>query len=40
MSHDANTIDSRSHEGELNKLFWIFLTAEFALFGTHYSQRY
>ena len=35
MSHDANTIDSRTHEGELNKLgFWIFLTAEFALFGT------
>ena len=29
MSHDANTIDSRTHEGELNKLgFWIFLTAE------------
>nr|MDK7275046.1 cytochrome aa3 quinol oxidase subunit III [Staphylococcus epidermidis] len=26
MSHDANTIDSRTHEGELNKLgFWIFL---------------
>ena len=35
MSHDTNTIDSRTHEGELNKLgFWIFLTAEFALFGT------
>ena len=35
MSHDANTIDSRTHEGELNKLgFLIFLTAEFALFGT------
>ena len=35
MSHDANTIDSRTHEGELNKLgFWIFLTAEFSLFGT------
>lgn len=35
MSHDANTIDQRSHEGELNKLgFWIFLTAEFSLFGT------
>ena len=35
MSHDTNTIDSRTHEGQLNKLgFWIFLTAEFALFGT------
>ena len=35
MSHNANTIDQRSHEGELNKLgFWIFLTAEFSLFGT------
>ncbi|KYH14843.1 cytochrome aa3 quinol oxidase subunit III [Staphylococcus kloosii] len=35
MSHDTNTIDSRSHEGNLNKLgFWIFLTAEFSLFGT------
>ncbi|MCA2500726.1 cytochrome aa3 quinol oxidase subunit III [Staphylococcus xylosus] len=35
MSHDANTIDQRSHEGNLNKLgFWIFLTAEFSLFGT------
>lgn len=35
MSHDTNTIDSRTHEGELNKLgFWIFITAEFALFGT------
>ncbi|MDH9160941.1 cytochrome aa3 quinol oxidase subunit III [Staphylococcus casei] len=35
MSHDANTIDTRSHEGNLNKLgFWIFLTAEFSLFGT------
>ncbi|MBD4452458.1 cytochrome aa3 quinol oxidase subunit III, partial [Xanthomonas citri pv. citri] len=23
MSHDTNTIDSRTHEGELNKLgFW------------------
>ena len=40
MSHDTNTVDSRTHEGQLNKLgFWIFLTAEF-----HYSvpcsQRY
>lgn len=36
MSHDTNTIDSRTHEGELNKLgFWIFITAEFALFGTY-----
>ena len=27
MSHDTNTIDSRTHEGQLNKLgFWIFLT--------------
>ncbi|WP_436966277.1 cytochrome aa3 quinol oxidase subunit III [Staphylococcus shinii] len=35
MSYNANTIDQRSHEGELNKLgFWIFLTAEFSLFGT------
>lgn len=35
MSHDANTIDQRSHEGNLNRLgFWIFLTAEFSLFGT------
>ena len=35
MSHDTNTVDSRTHEGQLNKLgFWIFLTAEFALFGT------
>ena len=35
MSHDTKTIDSRSHEGELNKLgFWIVLTAEVALFGT------
>ncbi|MGX5789608.1 cytochrome aa3 quinol oxidase subunit III [Staphylococcus equorum] len=35
MSHNANTIDQRSHEGGLNKLgFWIFLTAEFSLFGT------
>ena len=26
MSHDTNTIDSRTHEGQLNKLgFWIFL---------------
>ncbi|MEJ7454002.1 cytochrome aa3 quinol oxidase subunit III, partial [Staphylococcus xylosus] len=33
MSHDVKTIDARTHEGELNKLgFWIFLTAEFALF--------
>ena len=35
MSHDANTIDQRSHQGNLNRLgFWIFLTAEFSLFGT------
>ncbi|MGE7363472.1 cytochrome aa3 quinol oxidase subunit III [Staphylococcus cohnii] len=35
MSHDANTIDQRSHEGNLNRLgFWIFLTAEVSLFGT------
>ncbi|WP_449455709.1 cytochrome c oxidase subunit 3 [Streptococcus suis] len=35
MSHKVDTIDSRTHEGNLNKLgFWIFLTAEFALFGT------
>lgn len=35
MSHDANTIDQRSHEGNLNRLgFWVFLTAEFSLFGT------
>ncbi len=36
MSHkNVNTIDARTHEGDLNKLgFWIFLTAEFALFGT------
>ncbi|GAB5667053.1 hypothetical protein JMUB7495_27460 [Staphylococcus aureus] len=35
MRHDTHTIDSRTHEGELNKLgFWIFITAEFALFGT------
>ena len=35
MSHDANTIDQRSHESNLNKLgFWVFLTAEFSLFGT------
>ena len=35
MSHDTNTVDSRTHEGQLNKLgFWIFLTAEFSLFGT------
>ena len=35
MSHDANTIDQRSHEGNLNRLgFWIFLAAEFSLFGT------
>ncbi|MFQ3782316.1 cytochrome aa3 quinol oxidase subunit III [Staphylococcus saprophyticus] len=35
MSHDANTIDQLSHEGNLNKLgFWVFLTAEFSLFGT------
>ena len=34
MSHDTNTVDSRTHEGQLNKLgFWIFLT-EFSLFGT------
>ena len=27
MSHDTNTVDSRTHEGQLNKLgFWIFLT--------------
>ena len=33
MSHDTNTVDSRTHEGQLNKLgFWIFLTAEFSLF--------
>ena len=26
MSHDTNTVDSRTHEGQLNKLgFWIFL---------------
>ncbi|WP_281198036.1 cytochrome aa3 quinol oxidase subunit III [Staphylococcus schleiferi] len=31
----VDTIDARTHEGEINKLgFWIFLTAEFALFGT------
>ena len=36
MSHDANTIDSRSHEGNLNKLgFWIFLTEN-----SHYLVRY
>ncbi|EAE5933103.1 cytochrome aa3 quinol oxidase subunit III, partial [Listeria monocytogenes] len=35
MSHKVDTIDARTHEGNLNKLgFWIFLTAEFALFGT------
>ena len=35
MSHDTNTVDSRTHEGQLNKLgFWIFLAAEFSLFGT------
>ncbi|PTF27729.1 cytochrome aa3 quinol oxidase subunit III [Staphylococcus cohnii] len=35
MSHDANTIDQRSHEGNLNRLgFWVFLTAEVSLFGT------
>ncbi|MGJ5712272.1 cytochrome aa3 quinol oxidase subunit III [Staphylococcus auricularis] len=35
MSHEVNTIDSRTHEGNLNKLgFWVFLTAEFSLFGT------
>ena len=35
MSHDTNTVDSRTHEGQLNKLgFWIFLTTEFSLFGT------
>ncbi|MCS4486679.1 cytochrome aa3 quinol oxidase subunit III [Staphylococcus americanisciuri] len=34
-NHTGTTIDSRTHEGNLNKLgFWIFLTAEFALFGT------
>lgn len=28
--------DSRTHEGELNKLgFWIFITARFALFGAY-----
>lgn len=33
--HDTNTIDAQSHEGNLNKFgFWIFLTAEFSLFGT------
>ena len=33
--HDTKTIDARSHEGNLNKFgFWIFLTAEFSLFGT------
>ena len=40
MSHDTNTVDSRTHEGQLNKLgFWIFL-----LPNSHYSvpcsQRY
>ena len=41
MSHDTNTVDSRTHEGQLNKLgSWIFLTAEFSLFGTCCSQRY
>ncbi|GAB5694307.1 hypothetical protein JMUB7491_27030 [Staphylococcus aureus] len=35
MSEDTSTIESRTHEGELNKLgFWIFITAEFALVGT------
>lgn len=35
MSHDTNTVDSRTHEGQLNKLgFWIFLLTEFSLFGT------
>ena len=39
MSHDTNTVDSRTHEGQLNKLgFWIF-PLEFSLFGTC-SQRY
>ncbi|MEJ7541204.1 cytochrome aa3 quinol oxidase subunit III [Staphylococcus intermedius] len=34
-NENVNTIDARTHEGDLNKLgFWIFLTAEFALFGT------
>src|SRR5699024_3491712 len=34
MSHDANTIDQRSHEGNLNRLgFWVFITAEVSLFG-------
>lgn len=33
MSHKVDTIDARTHEGNLNKLgFWIFLTAEFAPF--------
>lgn len=41
MSHDTNTIDSRTHEGELNKLgFWIFITAEFALFGTLFATLF
>lgn len=35
MSNQVDTIDSRTHEGNVNKFgFWIFLTAEFALFGT------
>lgn len=35
MSNHTNAIDAQTHEGNLNKLgFWIFLTAEFALFGT------
>ena len=40
MSHDANTIDSRTHEGELNKLgFWIFLQLNLR-YSVHYLQLY
>ena len=36
MSHDVNTIDQRSHEGNLNKLgFWYSLQPN-----SHYSVRY
>ena len=33
MSHDTNTVDSRTHEGQLNKLFFFFfLTSVFLFF--------
>lgn len=40
MSHDANTIDSRTHEGELNKLGFGFSLQLNLRYSVPYLQRY